>query len=334
MTEILENMDAVSENKTGTATRRESSLTTKVSGMISRKSFGVTRNMVTQMRVESLLNSLSMRALPEDLALLYKDVQRVTTVSRCDAFEDYYSNHLLNKVEVAGCIPTITIALNKRPVIKQFDDRLDMIEFEPKSAFASDGLGRLNTFMRTIGGYEPTIRGVSKPNQSRLERRKLLRSLLSNLEISVKIIFGNERDLTKADIGQIFSDINFTQTKVQARHAMRLNSTDPIINWAREISKMPVIKHHGGMNESKNVVSKKSPHITTLSIMARYCRGFLGGDYLQRKTTASLTLKDGRELSGYEFETKKQFGSYFLKNGLLIKAIDFTVIKQGIKLDQ
>lgn len=113
-----------------TDTRRKSKTMTKVSGMISRTAFGVTRNIVTQMPVETLLNSLSMRAIPDDLAELYKDVQRVTTVSRCDAFEDYYSKHLLQQVEVAGCIPTITIALTKRPQISQHDDRLDSIEYE------------------------------------------------------------------------------------------------------------------------------------------------------------------------------------------------------------
>ncbi len=313
MTEVLENISNTGEDTTSNPTRRQSSLTTKVSGMISRKPFGITKNIVTQMSVESLLNSLSMRALPEELAVLYKDVQRVTTVSRCDAFEDYYSNHLLGRVDVAGCIPTITIALSKRPLIRQFDDRLDVIEFDPQTAFASDGLGRLNTFMRTIGGYEPTIRGVSQPNQGRIQRRKMLRSLVSQLEVSVKIVFGNERDLSKEDIGQLFSDINFTQTKVQPRHAMRLNSTDPIINWARDMAKMPVIKNNGGMNENKNFVSKKAPHITTLSIMTRYCRGFVGGDYLQRKTTASLTLKDGRALSQDELDRKITLGTLFFE---------------------
>ncbi|MDA0911646.1 MAG: hypothetical protein O2809_08880, partial [Proteobacteria bacterium] len=276
-----------------------------------------------------LLNSLSMRALPDDLANLYKDVQRVTTVSRCDAFEDYYSNHILHRVDVAGCIPTITIALSKRPIIKQFNDRLDVIEFEPQTAFASDGLGRLNTFMRTIGGYEPTIRGLSKPNKARIERRKLMRTLIANLEISVKIIFGDQRDLTKADIGQIFSDINFTQTKVMPRHAMRLNSTDPIINWARAIAKMPVIKDNGGMTEHKNFVTKNEKHITTLSIITRYCRGFIGGDYLQRKSTASLTLKDGRELTKEEFERKSFLGSLFLEQWATYQGERFYKDKTG-----
>jgi hypothetical protein len=273
-----------------------------------------------------------MRAIPDELANLYKDVQRVTTVSRCDAFEDYYSNHLLHKVDVAGCIPTITIALNKRPVIKQYDDRLDVIEFDPQSAFASDGLGRLNTFMRTIGGYEPTIRGVSKPNQSRIERRKLLRSLVASLEISVKIIFGDQRDLTKADIGQIFSDINFTQTKVQPRHAMRLNSTDPVINWARSMAQMPVIKNNGGMCELKQSVTAKAEYITTLGIMTRYCRGVVGGDYLQTRNGVSLLLKDGTEVTNDQLEKIMPLGSLFFEQWANYQGKRFTEDRTGHQL--
>ncbi|WP_203249735.1 DNA sulfur modification protein DndB [Cysteiniphilum marinum] len=308
---MMEVLDTIETANSGT--RRQSVLTTKVSGMISRKPFGVTKNIVTQMSVESLLNSLSMRAMPEELAALYKDVQRVTTVSRCDAFEDYYSNHLLGRVDVAGCIPTITIALSKRPLIRQFDDRLDVIEFDPQTAFASDGLGRLNTFMRTIGGYAPTIRGVSKPNQARIQRRQMLRSLVSHLEVSVKIVFGNERDLTKEDIGQLFSDINFTQTKVQPRHAMRLNSTDPVINWAREMAKMPIIKDNGGMSEVNTSVTSQAQYVTTLSVLTRYCRGVIGGDYLQTRNGVSLLLKDGSEVSRESLDQLSSLGSLFFE---------------------
>ena len=332
MTEVLENINETGVDVSGNATRRQSSLTTKVSGMISRKPFGITKNIVTQMSVESLLNSLSMRALPDELAALYKDVQRVTTVSRCDAFEDYYSNHLLGRVDVAGCIPTITIALSKRPLIRQFDDRLDMIEFDPQTAFASDGLGRLNTFMRTIGGYEPTIRGVSKPNTARIQRRQMLRSLVANLEVSVKIIFGNDRDLKKEDIGQLFSDINFTQTKVQPRHAMRLNSTDPIINWARDMAKMPVIKNNGGMSESKTAVSSHTNHIMTLSILTRYCRGVVGGDYLQTRNGVSLLLKDGTEISKESLEKVISLGSLFFEQWATYQGERFAKDKTGHQL--
>jgi hypothetical protein len=159
-----------------------------------------------------------------------------------------------------------------------------------------------------------------------------MRTLVANLEVSVKIIFGDQRDLTKADIGQIFSDINFTQTKVMPRHAMRLNSTDPIINWARAIAQMPVIKNNGGMTEHKNFVTKKVKHITTLSIITRYCRGFIGGDYLQRKSTASLTLKDGRELTKEEFERKSSFGSLFLEQWATYQGERFYKDKTGYQI--
>ena len=315
-----------------TDTRRKSKTMTKVSGMISRTAFGVTRNIVTQMPVETLLNSLSMRAIPDDLAELYKDVQRVTTVSRCDAFEDYYSRHLLQQVDVAGCIPTITVALSKRPIIQQFSDRLDIVEFEPQTAFASDGLGRLNTFMRTMGRYHQHIRGTSKPNSSRIQRRRMMSTLIANLEVSVKIIFGDQRDLDRADIGQIFSDINFTQTKVMPRHAMRLNSTDPVIKWAREMAKIPAVANNGGMNEDKATVTKNAKYVMTLGMMTRFCRGVIGGDYLQIKSTVSLVLKDGSEVTKEHLARSAKFGTFFFEKWTETLGERFHKDKTGFQL--
>ena len=313
-------------------TRRKSKTMTKVSGMISRTAFGVTKNIVTQMPVETLLNSLSMRAIPDDLAELYKDVQRVTTVSRCDAFEDYYSRHLLNQIDIAGCIPTITVALSKRPLIKQFNDRLDVIEFEPRTAFASDGLGRLNTFMRTMGRYHQNIRGKSKPNSARIQRRRILSTLIANLEVSIKIIFGDQRDLDRADIGQIFSDINFTQTKVMPRHAMRLNSTDPVIKWAREMANIPAIANNGGMNEDKATVTKNAKYVMTLGMMTRFCRGVIGGDYLQVKSSVSLILKDGSEVTKEHLARSAKFGTFFFAKWTEILGDRFHKDKSGFQL--
>jgi len=297
--------------------RRDFGNITTVPGMVTRIPFGKTRNFITNMSIENLLNSLSMKALPDELQELYKDVQRVTTATRVDAFEDYCALHMLNEKDVAGYIPAITVSLMSTVELQEGNDGLDVLKFKPTEAFAVDGLGRLNTFMRMLGSYPTNIRGKTKENKARIERRFQVRQLLSNLEISVIFVLAAKgEEIESRDIGQVFADVNFKQQKVKPIQAMRLDASDPVIQWARELAKIPQLVSQGGMSEESTRITINSSHVVTLNTMVRFCQGALGGQKMQSKSTGARQLSDGTEVNNKYIKSFKPLVTLFLSTWL------------------
>ncbi len=256
----------------------------------------------TFVEATTLINYCSMKALPSELEELYSHVQRVTTTKRADSFEDYLAKHLLNEIEVAGFVPPVTIAL-KRYQLKRNDDVLgfDQLRFRTDDTFLVDGLGRISTLMRIIGGYpnKISLRGAhfSTGNKARIQRRERIKELIRNKDVAVTFaLHAFNEEMSDGDIGQIFSDINFNQERVQSQHAMRLSQADVLINFARDIGSLPAFKRFGGMSESKSSVTKNSDHIITLSAIVRLIQGAFGGASLQVKNAQARQLPDGREI--------------------------------------
>lgn len=287
--------------------------TVKIAGILSGSTFGNTKSFMSQSNIFDLVNNLSFKALPEELALLYKDVQRVTTCSRMDSFEDYCAEHLLETKDICGYIPPITISLNNYISLKKNKNGLDILYYSPQSAFAVDGLGRINTWMRMLSINTGLTIGKTKENNNRIKRRKLVNDLLSNMEVSIIFILpSDDYNIETRDLGQIFSDINFKQEKVKPIHALRLNCSDPIIQYSREIAKLPQIKNSGGMSDTVTRITKNTKSIISLNTIVRFVQGCIGGHTMQSKTTGARQLKDGTEVNNEYLNQYKNLINTFI----------------------
>ncbi len=250
----------------------------------------------------SLINYCSMQALPPELEKLYGYVQRVTSTKRADAFEDYLAKHLLNDIDVAGFVPPVTVALRRYQLTRNEDVLgFDLLQFKTVDTFLVDGLGRISTIMRIIGDYpnKISLRGAhfSAGNKRRIKVREKIKDLIRNKDLAVTfVLHAFKEEMSIGDIGQIFSDINFNQEKVQGQHAMRLSQADLLVNYARDIGELPVFEQFGGMSETKPSVTAKSKYIVTLSAIVRLIQGALGGAQLQVKNAQARQLPDGREI--------------------------------------
>ena len=285
----------------------------QIGGMLSNSTFGGTKTFLAHSKVFDILNNLSFKTLPEELALVYKSVQRVTTCSRMDSFEDYCSEHLLELKDVCGYIPPITISLSTYYSIKKNKNGLDILHYNPKIAFAVDGLGRINAWLRMLGLYTIFTKGKTRENKNRIKRRNSVLKLLQDLEVPVIFILpADECKIEPRDLGQIFSDINFKQEKIKPIHAIKLNCSDPVIQFARELAELPQIKSSGGMSDTATRITKNSKSIISLNTLVRFVQGCIGGNTMQSKTTGAKQLKDGTEINEIFLKDYKNLIKAFL----------------------
>jgi len=213
--------------------------------------------------------SKNWKALPAPLRDLYQDYQRKTKPARAETIYDYIGSRMAPHATMPGAFPSLSIGLTLSPT------------FEPLSARAGIMISPGVTIGDNIGTVYLDL-GIS-------QQRMLLDGLARVTGAMDFIDKGHNIDewftfnvtifapspekgrLSPQELGQLFFDFNYRVSRVPPSKALELDLASPysrITDWLKD---QPVIRDHGGMQQSGASLGTKS----TALVVRRVLLGFV-----------------------------------------------------------
>ena len=96
------------------------------------------------------------------------------------------------------------------------------------------------------------------------------------------------RVLTLSELGQLFHDFNFLQTRVNPNQAIALDMSDIYITLTNRIGKSELIKRFGGIEIGTASLGKKSAAIVVQRVLLRFVRGACEGRQFQESNLSRV----------------------------------------------
>ncbi len=233
---------------------------------------------VSPMSIPQLLGhdprSSNWNRLPEDLAKIYRHIQRKTDKARRTGAYRYIEQRMSEKSRMIGAFPSISIGctkpLNFKPYAEtgspQIKKAVGELEFDlsvDNTRILLDGLSRLTAALDLAN--------------SGIEGRTLVESLTFPLTIYAPSLGAGE--LTVEELGQLFHDFNFLAEPVKKAQAIDLDQSDIYITLTNQLAKQPVIRDHGGVEARAASLGKKSTALVVKPVLLRFVQvACEGGD--------------------------------------------------------
>jgi hypothetical protein len=209
---------------------------------------------------------------------IYEEVQRYATEMRRRALAQYALDRMGPSATLVGVFPPICVAMIEpqefssllEPAGQYGMGYLKVDTSKPGNCIAVDGLGR-------VGGIDYLTHVLKADPNS-----------LFTLGVQVFAPAPGAR-LTVQDIGQIFHDLNFLGQPITARHALALDQRSNLYaKLTDELSKLPAVKDHGGMEKRAGSIGKKSSALVVQQVLMRFVRGACEGAKFQEANRESL----------------------------------------------
>lgn len=213
--------------------------------------------------------SKNWKALPEPLLRLYKEHQRKTRPARAESIFDYIGSRMAPQATMPGAFPSLSIGLTSPPT------------FEPLSARAGITISPGVTIGDNIGTVYLDL-GISQ-HRMLLDGLARVTGALDYIDKGQDIdewftfnvtIFAPSLEkgrLSPQELGQLFHDFNYKVSRVSPSQALELDVASPysqITDWLKD---QPVIRDHGGMQQSGASLGTKS----TALVVRRVLLGFV-----------------------------------------------------------
>ena len=110
--------------------------------------------------------------------------------------------------------------------------------------------------------------------------------------------------LTLEQLGQLFHDFNFRQTKLTAGQAVALDKSDPYIQLTNHIGRSSTIHEAGGMEERAASLGAKSTAIVVQRVLLRFVRGACEGRSFQENNLSQVAVPNLTSQSRRDLQTK------------------------------
>lgn len=228
------------------------------------------------------------KRLPDDLAYIYKHLQRATTKARLASLVRYIRYRFIERPVVIGAFPAISVAVQNPTPFKTYegipDSGVGVLEFDlsrRNNRILVDGLGRVGAGLELIEMAEK----ADLPGMAREGLRKLLG------EFALPVVFyvpaPGTPPFTLEEMQQLFHDFNFKVTPVKESVAIALDHSDLYIGLTNRLGKSPTIQSLGGMEFKSSSLGKKSTAIVVQQNLLRFVRGGAEGERFLEGTTKS-----------------------------------------------
>lgn len=224
--------------------------------------------------------------LAEDLANIYRHIQRKTDKPRRTGTYRYIEQRMSDRSPTIGAFPAVSIGCTKPLEFKpysqtghpQIHPAVGELQFDlsvDNTRILLDGLSRLTAALEMAdSGTEG-------------------RALVDRLTFPLTIFAPSEHtgELTVEDLGQLFHDFNFLAEPVKKAQAIDLDQSDPYITLTNQLAKQPVIRDNGGVEARAASLGKKSTALVVKPVLLRFVQVACEGGDVRRALRSSPTEK-------------------------------------------
>src|ERR1043166_4013988 len=185
--------------------------------------------------------SANWKSLPADLRQIYEYLQRATTKGRREGIGEYIEERLSPDAIAIGAFPAICIGMVRPAMFKslQEDQSSPDSSAGTLSLELSDGNRRimLDGLARVTGALDL------------IEEQETESNVGEWFSFPVTFYAPTTNVITLEQLGQLFHDFNFLQTRVNANQAIALDKSDPYIQLTNKLGRSDTLQQYGGMEE-------------------------------------------------------------------------------------
>lgn len=242
------------------------------------------------------------RRLPPDLRQMYEHLQRVTSKDRRAGVTGYIEDRFAPDAYGIGAFPAICIGMTLPAAFQPVDSAssllLGILNLDASASnrrLILDGLARLTGTMDLFDERDD-FKTIEPPL----------------FTFPVTFYAPREGVLTLDQLGQLFHDFNFRQTKLTAGQAVSLDKSDPYIQLANEIGRSSTITEAGGMEERAASLGAKSTAIVVQRVLLRFVRGACEGRGFQESNLSQVAAPNltSQSRSSIEKELEGFIGAF------------------------
>jgi len=237
--------------------------------------------------------SKNWRQLPPDLRQMYEYLQRVTSKDRRAGVTGYIEDRFASDAYGIGAFPAICIGMTLPAIFQPVD-------------LNSPFLGTLNLDL-SASNLRLILDGLARltGTMDLFEERDDLKTQEPPLfTFPVTFYTPKEGVLTLQNLGQLFHDFNFRQTKLAAGQAVALDKSDPYIQLANDIGISSTIEEAGGMEARSASLGAKSTAIVVQRVLLRFVRGACEGRGFQESNLSQVEVPNLTAQSRKDIQNK------------------------------
>jgi hypothetical protein len=234
--------------------------------------------------------SANWRRLPPDLRQIYEYLQRPTNKDRREGIGQYIETRLSPDAISVGAFPAISIGMVRPATFVQLTEdntnpsfnagTLNLELSDTNRRLMLDGLARVTAALDLIEEQPELLIG-------------------DWFSFPVTIYAPKEGVITLEQLGQLFHDFNFLQTRVTANQAIALDKSDPYIQITNTIGRSDTLQQYGGMEGRAASLGAKSTAVVVQRVLLRFVRGACEGRRFQE---SNLSRTDNPNLSPQTFQ--------------------------------
>lgn len=207
--------------------------------------------------------------LPDRLRQLYQDYQRKTKPARAETIYEYIGSRMAPEATMPGAFPSLSIGLTSPPTFEPLSARAG-ITISP-GVTISDNIGTLYLDLG-MSQQRMLLDGLARVTGA-LDYIDEGRNIDEWFTFNVTIFAPSPEKgcLSPQELGQLFYDFNYKVSRVSPTQALELDMASPyskITDWLKD---QPVIRDHGGMQQSGASLGTKS----TALVVRRVLLGFV-----------------------------------------------------------
>jgi hypothetical protein len=233
--------------------------------------------------------SLNWKYLPPDLRQMYEYLQRTTKKDRREGTATYIEERLAPDAIAIGAFPAISIGMIRPATFKTETEDVS----SPLSAVGTLHLELSDTNRRIILDGLARVTGALDLMEERPDAR-----IGDWFSFPVTFYSPTGRVTTLEQLGQLFHDFNFLQTRVNANQAIALDKSDPYIQLTNRVGRSETFVQYGGMEERAASLGNKSTAIVVQRVLLRFVRGACEGRRFQE---SNLGRTDNPNLTAQSF---------------------------------
>jgi hypothetical protein len=237
--------------------------------------------------------SVNWKYLPPDLGKMYEYLQRKTSKDRREGTAEYIEERLAPDAISIGAFPAICIGMVRPGTFKPITED----QSSPLAAVGTLHLELSDSNRRIILDGLARVAGALDV----LERTGRELKAGDWFSFPVTIYAPTQDVVTLEQLGQLFYDFNFRQTRLSANQAIALDKSDLYIQLTNSLGRSITVKKYGGMEERAASLGAKSTAIVVQRVLLRFVRGATEGrkfqeSNLSRVDSPNLTSNSFRDL--------------------------------------
>ena len=234
--------------------------------------------------------SSNWKNLPAPLRSAYEEYQRKTKPARAEGIEKYIAERMTPTASHPGGFPSLSIGLTEVPVFEPLrlrpgvtiaegvtvDDSIGTVYLDIGARHMRmllDGLARFTGAMEYVDAGEDVDAWFS-------------------FALTIYTPTPERGALSMSALGQLFFDFNYRVTRVPPTLALELDQAgvySQIVEWLKD---QPVIKDHGGMQQSGASLGKKSTALVVRRVLHGFVTVAAQGDKALSKSVKSQEIRN------------------------------------------